>query len=53
MGRTVADALHLGVAAVRFRRVDLLWYMPLWSLLQIPYTVLLPVYSASRKWSWK
>jgi cellulose synthase/poly-beta-1,6-N-acetylglucosamine synthase-like glycosyltransferase len=53
VGRTLADALHLGVAAVHFRRVELLWYLPLWILLQIPYTTLLPLYSASRKWSWK
>ncbi len=52
-GRAFADALHLGVAAVLFRRVALLRYLPLWSLVQIPYTVILPLYSLSRKWSWK
>ncbi len=53
LGRTLADALHLGVAAVRFRQVGLLRYLPLWSLGQIPYTVVLPVYSLLRTWSWK
>ncbi len=53
IGRAFADALHLGVAAVLFRRVALLRYLPLWSIVQIPYTVLLPLYSLSRRWSWK
>lgn len=51
--RTFADALHLGVAAIRFREVALLRYLPVWSLVQIPYTVVLPVYSLLRRWSWK
>lgn len=51
--RVLADALHFGVAAVRFRRVDLLRYLPLWIVLQLPYTLCLPLYSLLRKWSWK
>lgn len=53
VGRSLADALHLGVAALLFRRLALLRYLPLWMVVQIPYTVLLPLYSLSRKWSWK
>lgn len=51
--RVVADLLHFGVAAVRFRRVGLLRYLPLWILTQPPYTVGLPLYSLVRGWSWK
>ncbi|MBV9786861.1 MAG: glycosyltransferase [Chloroflexi bacterium] len=52
-GRTLADLLHLGVAATRFQRRDLLRHLPLWMLLQMPYTMFLPLYSAFSKWSWK
>jgi hypothetical protein len=41
------------VAAARFRRWDVLRYLPLWLLLQLPYTIAVPLYSLSRKWSWK
>lgn len=51
--RVLADLLHFGVAAVRFRRVGLLRYLPLWILVQPPYTVGLPLYSLLRGWSWK
>jgi len=53
VGRIAADALHLSVAAARFRRWDVLRYLPLWLLLQLPYTIAVPLYSLSRKWSWK
>ncbi|HEX6291383.1 MAG TPA: glycosyltransferase [Herpetosiphonaceae bacterium] len=53
LGRALGDAVHLGVAAARFRRWDLLRYLPLWIVLQVPYTVLLPVYSSVSNWSWK
>lgn len=51
--RVLADLLHFGVAAVRFRRVGLLRYLPLWMLAQPPYTIGLPLYSLVRGWSWK
>lgn len=51
--RVLADLLHFGVAATRFRRVALLRYLPLWLLIQPPYMVGLPLYSLSRRWSWK
>ena len=53
VGRAIADGVHLGVAALLFGRLALLRYLPLWMIVQIPYTVLLPLYSLSRKWSWK
>lgn len=53
VGRAIADGIHLGVAAMLFGRLSLLRYLPLWMIIQVPYTVLLPLYSLSRKWSWK
>ena len=53
LGRALADALHLGIAAVRFRCLPQLRFLPLWSILQIPYTLLLPLYALRRRWSWK
>jgi cellulose synthase/poly-beta-1,6-N-acetylglucosamine synthase-like glycosyltransferase len=53
LGRTIADVVHLGAAAARFRRWKLLRYVPLWIVLQVPYTVLMPLYSTLRRWSWK
>jgi hypothetical protein len=49
----VGDLLHLGVAAVRFRCLPLLRFLPLWSVLQIPYTLAMPLLALVRKWSWK
>lgn len=51
--RLLADMLHLGVAAIRFRRTDLLPYLPLWLVLQLPYTIILPLYSRVGTWAWK
>lgn len=51
--RSLAEALHFGVAAARFRRADLLLYWPLWSVIQIPYTQVLPLLSLGRRWKWK
>jgi poly-beta-1,6-N-acetyl-D-glucosamine synthase len=53
VGRTIGDLLHLGVAATLFQRRDLLRLLPLWMLLQMPYTLLLPLYSTLSTWSWK
>lgn len=51
--RALVDLLHFGVAAVRFRRVGLLRYLPLWLLAQPPYMIGLPLYNLGRDWSWK
>jgi poly-beta-1,6-N-acetyl-D-glucosamine synthase len=51
--RALADALHFGVAAARFHRPDLLLYLPLWSVIQIPYTQVLPMLSLVGRWKWK
>jgi cellulose synthase/poly-beta-1,6-N-acetylglucosamine synthase-like glycosyltransferase len=51
--RVLADLLHFGVAAVRFRRVALLRYLPLWMIVQPPYMVGLPLASIGKRWSWK
>lgn len=53
VGRMAAEALHVGVASVRFGQPHLLAYLPLWSILQVPYTMMVPLYSLSRKWAWK
>jgi cellulose synthase/poly-beta-1,6-N-acetylglucosamine synthase-like glycosyltransferase len=53
VGRVVADTIHLGVAAARFKQWRLLRYLPLWMLLQAPYALLVPLYSTVRAWSWK
>lgn len=52
--RTLVDLLHFGLAARRFRRGELLRYLPLWSLVQPPYMLGLPLYNLiGRGWSWK
>jgi cellulose synthase/poly-beta-1,6-N-acetylglucosamine synthase-like glycosyltransferase len=53
VGRVVADTIHLGTAAARFKQWRLLRYLPLWMLLQAPYSLLVPLYSMLRSWSWK
>jgi poly-beta-1,6-N-acetyl-D-glucosamine synthase len=51
-GRVLADLLHLGLAARRLRATDLLRYLPLWIVAQLPYTVALPIYSRLASWGW-
>lgn len=53
ISRLFADGLHLSIAATRFRRVDLLPYLPLWALIQAPYTLGITLYSLIGKWTWK
>ncbi len=52
LGRVLADLLHLGLAARRLRATDLLRYLPLWIVAQLPYTVALPIYSRLAAWGW-
>lgn len=47
-GRLLADALHLGVAARRFGRADLLRFVPVWSVAQ-PLVTLLPLLGSLRR----
>lgn len=52
LGRSLADLLHLGQAARRLRATDLLRYLPLWIIAQVPYTIALPLYSRVAAWGW-
>jgi cellulose synthase/poly-beta-1,6-N-acetylglucosamine synthase-like glycosyltransferase len=51
-GRAAGDLLHLGIAARRLRATHLLRYLPLWIVVQLPYTLILPIYSRVANWSW-
>lgn len=51
--RVLADTLHLGVIAARWRRLQILRYLPLWLVAQVPYTIALPLYSLLGRWTWK
>ncbi|MCZ6634378.1 MAG: glycosyltransferase [bacterium] len=53
IGKALADTLVICRAARRFGRTDLLFLLPVWECLQVPYTILIGLAGSLGRFTWK